>query len=96
MKRNRKKILLDCPFKKDTEKSLDSAQYDTERNLTQRSMILHGTSKKFEYLGENVTKFEIELGKPTYVLAFVKCMHSLCCIICFVTPYLKWKKIVLQ
>ena len=43
MKKNRKQILLDFPFKKDTEKSLDSAQYDTERNLTQRSMILLDT-----------------------------------------------------
>ena len=55
---NRKKILFDCPFKKDTEKSLDSAQYDTARNLTQRSMILCGASKKFECLGENKTKNE--------------------------------------
>ena len=31
---NRKKILLNCPFKKDSEKSHDSAQYDTVQNLT--------------------------------------------------------------
>ena len=31
------------PFKKDTEKSHDSAQYDTKRNLTLRSIILRGT-----------------------------------------------------
>ena len=43
---------LDCPFKKDTEKSLDSAQYDTARNLTLRSIILRRTSVKYEYLGE--------------------------------------------
>ena len=30
---NRKKISFDCPFKKDTEKSLESAQYDTARNF---------------------------------------------------------------
>ena len=40
---NRKKILFDCPYKKDTEKSIDSAQYDTAQNLTPRSMILRGT-----------------------------------------------------
>ena len=40
--KNGSKISLDCPFKKDTEKSLDSAQYHTARNLTQRSMILSG------------------------------------------------------
>ena len=56
--KNRSKILLDCPLKKDTEKSLDSAQYHTARTLTQLSMILRGTSKKFEYLGENKTEFE--------------------------------------
>ena len=33
------KILLDCPFKKDTEKSLDSTQYHTVQNS---SMILRG------------------------------------------------------
>ena len=37
---------------------LDPAQYDTARNLTLRSMILRGTSKKYEYLGENETKNE--------------------------------------
>ena len=42
----------------DSEKLLDSAQYDTARNLTQRSIILRGTSKKFEYLSENETEFE--------------------------------------
>ena len=56
--KNRSKILLDCPLKKDTEKSLDSAQYDTAQNLTQFSMILRGTLKKFEYLGKNETEFE--------------------------------------
>ena len=50
--------MLDCPLKKDTEKSLDSAQYDTAQNLTQRSIILRGTLKKFEYLGKNETEFE--------------------------------------
>ena len=40
---NRKNISFDCSFKKDTEKSLDSAQYDTVQNLTPRSMILWGT-----------------------------------------------------
>ena len=40
------------------EKSLNSAQYDTVRNLTQRSNILRGTSKKIEYLGENKTEFK--------------------------------------
>ena len=55
---NRKKILFDCPFKKDTEKSLDSGQYDTSQNLTPRSMILRGTLKKFEYLGENEIKID--------------------------------------
>ena len=55
---NRNKILFDCPFKKVTEKSLDSAQYDTAQNFIPRSMILRGTSKKFEYLGENETKNE--------------------------------------
>ena len=56
--KNRKKISLDWLFKKDTEKSLDSAQYDTgtARNLTPRRMILRRTLKKFEYLGENETK----------------------------------------
>ena len=33
------------------EKSHDSAQYDTARNLTLHSIILRGTSEK--YLGEN-------------------------------------------
>ena len=33
-------------------------QYDTAQNLTQRGIILRGTSKKFEYLGENETEFE--------------------------------------
>ena len=32
---------------------LDSAQYDTTRNLTQRSMMLRGTMEKYKYLGEN-------------------------------------------
>ena len=50
--------MFDCPFKKDTEKSLYSAQYDTARNLTQRSMILRGTSEKLIYFGENDTKNE--------------------------------------
>ena len=45
--KNRSKILFDLPFKKDTAKSHDSAQYDTERS-----------SEKFEYLGENETKNE--------------------------------------
>ena len=36
----------------------DTVQYDTAQNLTPGSMILCGTSKKYEYLGENVTKFE--------------------------------------
>ena len=58
---NRSKILLDCPLNKDMEKSLDSAQYDTARNLTQRSIILRRTSKKFEYLGENETEFQTVL-----------------------------------
>ena len=53
------------PFKKDTEKSHDSAQYDIEldsaqyhtaQNLTPRSIILCGTPEKYEYLGENKTK----------------------------------------
>ena len=30
--------MFDCPFKKDTEKSHDSAQYDTALNLTPGSM----------------------------------------------------------
>ena len=42
MKKNRLKILLDFPFKYDTEKSNDSAQYHTAQNLTLRSMILRG------------------------------------------------------
>ena len=37
--KNWSKIKLDCPLKKDTEKSLDSVQYDTARNLTQRSTV---------------------------------------------------------
>ena len=41
--KNRSKIKLDCPLKKDTEMSLDSAQYDTAWNLTRRSMILRRT-----------------------------------------------------
>ena len=40
------------------EKSHDSTQYHTARNLTPRSMILPGTSEKYEYLGENETKNE--------------------------------------
>ena len=40
------------------EKSHDSTQYHTARNLTPRSMILPGTSDKYEYLGENETKNE--------------------------------------
>ena len=40
-------------LKKDTEKSHDSAQYHTARNLTLRSMILLGTSEKHQYLGKN-------------------------------------------
>ena len=38
------------------EKSHDSAQYDTARNLTLHSIILRGTSEK--YLGENENKKE--------------------------------------
>ena len=37
---------------------IDSAQYDTVRNLTPRSLILGEDSEKFEYLGENETKNE--------------------------------------
>ena len=37
---------------------IDSAQYDTARNLTLRSMILRGTSKKYKYLGKNQIKNE--------------------------------------
>ena len=57
MKKTGRKSCLST-LKKDTEKSLDSAQYDTARNLTQRRIILRRTSKKFEYLGENETEFE--------------------------------------
>ena len=56
--KNRWKITFDCPLKKDTERSNDSAQQDTARNLTPRSIILRGTSEKYEYLGENETKKE--------------------------------------
>ena len=42
--KNRSKISLDCPFKYDTEKSNDSAQYDTAQNLTPHSLILRGAS----------------------------------------------------
>ena len=35
---------------------IDSAQYDTARNLTPCSMILCGALEKYEYLGENETK----------------------------------------
>ena len=56
--KNRLKISLDYPFKWDTEKSHDSAQYDTVRNLTPRRMILRRTSEKYEYLGEILTKIE--------------------------------------
>ena len=40
--KNRLKFSFDCPLKNDTEnkKLHDSAQYDTARNLTLRSMIL--------------------------------------------------------
>ena len=53
--------LVWCPFKKDTEKShesahYDSAQYHTARNLTPCSIILGGTPEKYEYLGESETK----------------------------------------
>ena len=62
---NRKKISFDCPFKKDTEKkSLDSAQYDTAQNFTLRSMILRGTSKKFEYLGEKERRKKLNYFNP--------------------------------
>ena len=54
----RKKIVV-LSFKKDTEKSHGSAQYDSVRNLTPRSIILGGTSEKLEYLGENETEKEI-------------------------------------
>ena len=37
---------------------LDFARYDNAQNLTLRSMILRGTSKKYEYLSENETKNE--------------------------------------
>ena len=40
------------------EKSHDTSQYDTARNLTPHRMILRGTSKKLEYLSENETKKE--------------------------------------
>ena len=53
MKKNKLKISLDRPYKKDTEKRHDSAQYDTARNLTPRSLILRRTSEKYEYLIEN-------------------------------------------
>ena len=56
--KNMLKISLDYPFKRDTEKSHDSAQYDTVRNLTPRRMILRRTSEKYEYLGEILTKIE--------------------------------------
>ena len=46
-KKNRKKISHDCPFKR-IQKS----------HLTLRSMILRGTSNKFEYLSENEAKNE--------------------------------------
>ena len=42
--KNRSKISLDCPFKYDTEKSNDSAQYDTAQKFTPRNMILRGAS----------------------------------------------------
>ena len=48
--------MFDCPFKKDTEQSHDSAQYETARNLTLRSIILRGTSEKYEYLCKNENK----------------------------------------
>ena len=53
--------MFDCPFKKDTEQSHDSAQYETARNLTLRSIILRGiilrgTSEKYEYLVKNENK----------------------------------------
>ena len=54
--KNRSKILFDCPFKKDTEKSHDSTQYDAAHNLTPPRIILRGALEKFEYLGENETK----------------------------------------
>ena len=41
--KNRSKISFDCPLKKDTEKSNESAQYHTAWNLTPRSIILRGT-----------------------------------------------------
>ena len=56
--KNRLKISLDYPFKRDTEKPHDSAQDDTVRNLTPRRMILPRTSEKYEYLGEILTKIE--------------------------------------
>ena len=37
---------------------IDSAQYDTARRLTLRSMILHGDSEKFEYLSKNETIYK--------------------------------------
>ena len=43
---------------KDTEKTHDSAQYNTARNLTPRRMIMRGTSEKLEYLSKNETKKE--------------------------------------
>ena len=36
--------------------AVDSAQYDTAQNLTLLTMLLRGTSEKYEYLGENETK----------------------------------------
>ena len=35
----------------------DSAQFDTAQSLTPLSIILRGDSEKYEYLGENETKF---------------------------------------
>ena len=37
---------------------IDSARYDTGRNLTQRSMMLRGTMEKYKYLSENEAKNE--------------------------------------
>ena len=56
--KNCSKILLDSPFRQNTEKLLDSAQFHTAWNLIPRSIILRGTSVKYEYLSENETKNE--------------------------------------
>ena len=53
---NRKNISFDCSFKKDTEKSLDSAQYDTVQNWLRAVWYCAELRKKLNISGKTTPK----------------------------------------